>query len=56
MAEFEEMAGWDLIIVGDKKSKPIESSKNLTVAFCRAGQTHECLFSVGCCLNRHVDE
>ncbi len=27
--EFEKLEGWHLIIVGDKKSKPIESSQNL---------------------------
>jgi hypothetical protein len=30
VSNFEEMDGWHLIVVGDKKSKPIESSNNLT--------------------------
>lgn len=30
ISEFEGKEGWHLVIVGDKKSKPIESSRNLT--------------------------
>jgi hypothetical protein len=30
LSEFEKLDDWHLVIVGDKKSKPIESNKNLT--------------------------
>lgn len=44
ISEFEGKEGWRLIIVGDKKSKPIESNRNLT--FLSVEEQHKLGFSI----------